>query len=98
MTRRSEHGMPLAAITASPTESNFDPRYVGNRTSFNYDSIIDGDHGSSMEDSLFEETGHRTLVSSDSDSVFGYDERNQPQRGGLLPPNHFCPLSVLTHS
>jgi serine/arginine repetitive matrix protein 2 len=92
MFSHSDHGMPLAAITASPTESTVD-KSAGNRTSFDYDSIIDGDCGSA-DDSLFEKTGHRMLVSSDSDSVFGYDDR--VQCSGLLPPNHFRPLSVLS--
>jgi serine/arginine repetitive matrix protein 2 len=92
MFNHSDHGMPLAAITASPTESTID-KSAGNRTSFDYDSIIDGDRGLA-DDSLFEKTGHRMLVSSDSDSVFGYNDHIQ--HGGLLPPNHFCPLSVLS--
>ncbi|KAJ7436308.1 hypothetical protein B0H11DRAFT_2364947 [Mycena galericulata] len=48
---------------------------------------------SSMEDSLFEKTGHRSSMSSDS--VFGYDGHNMPNVH-LLPPNQFRPLSMLS--
>ncbi|KAJ6619274.1 hypothetical protein B0H10DRAFT_2216971 [Mycena sp. CBHHK59/15] len=83
-----DHGMPLRAISASPPESRSGLR---NRSSF--DSIIDEEHRSSMEDSLFEKTGHRSSMSSDS--VFGYDDHNPPN-GHLLPPNQFRPLSMLS--
>ncbi|KAJ7772927.1 hypothetical protein DFH07DRAFT_913167 [Mycena maculata] len=83
-----ERGMPLRAISASPPESRSGMR---NRSSF--DSIIDEERRSSMEDSLFEKTGHRSSMSSDS--VFGYDDHNPPN-GHLLPPNQFRPLSVLS--
>jgi hypothetical protein len=39
------------------------------RSSYDYDSIIDEERRDSMEDSLFEKTGHRSSMSSDS--VFG---------------------------
>jgi serine/arginine repetitive matrix protein 2 len=48
-----------------------------------------------MEDSLFEKTGNRSSVSSDS--VFG-DDFSHPYPGGLLPPNQFPPLSVLSRN
>ncbi|KAJ7473614.1 hypothetical protein B0H11DRAFT_2036563 [Mycena galericulata] len=83
-----DRGMPLRAISASPPESRSDLR---NRSSF--DSIIDEERRSSMEDSLFEKTGHRSSMSSDS--VFGYDDHNMPN-GHLLPPNQFRPLSMLS--
>ncbi|KAJ7831679.1 hypothetical protein B0H14DRAFT_2592484 [Mycena olivaceomarginata] len=63
------------------------------RSSYDYDSIIDEERRDSMEDSLFEKTGHRSSMSSDS--VFGYDDHNVPN-GHLLPPNQFRPLSVLS--
>ncbi|KAF7339245.1 hypothetical protein MVEN_02002300 [Mycena venus] len=81
-------GQPLRAISASPPESRSDLR---NRSSF--DSIIDEERRSSMEDSLFEKTGHRSSMSSDS--VFGYDDHHMPN-GHLLPPTAFRPLSVLS--
>ncbi|KAF8060726.1 hypothetical protein FPV67DRAFT_304096 [Lyophyllum atratum] len=86
-----EHGMPLTAISASPSESFAEQRF-GNRSSFDYDSIID-DRRSSMDDSLFEKTGDRSSFSSDS--VFGFDD-SRPPRGGLLPPPQYRPLSVLS--
>ncbi|KAJ7667434.1 hypothetical protein B0H17DRAFT_254379 [Mycena rosella] len=84
----ADHGMPLSAISASPPESHSGLR---NRSSF--DSIIDEERRSSMEDSLFEKTGHRSSMSSDS--VFGYDDHNIPN-GHLLPPTQFRPLSMLS--
>ncbi|KAJ6511227.1 hypothetical protein DFH09DRAFT_999601 [Mycena vulgaris] len=83
-----DHGMPLRAISASPPESRSGLR---NRSSF--DSIMDDERRSSMEDSLFEKTGHRSSMSSDS--VFGYDDHNPPN-GHLLPPTQFRPLSMLS--
>jgi hypothetical protein len=82
----TEHGMPLKAISASPAAE----RQVSTATEFDFDSIMDDDRGSSMEDSLFEKTGRRSTESS-SDSVFGYD--HHAPAGALLPPNHFRPLS-----
>jgi serine/arginine repetitive matrix protein 2 len=56
-----DHGAPLPAISASPSESVVETRFE-NRSSFDYDSIIDDDERmSSMED----------------DSVFGNNERAQ---------------------
>ncbi|KAJ6505350.1 hypothetical protein C8R45DRAFT_861122 [Mycena sanguinolenta] len=83
-----EHGHSLRAISASPPESR---RELRDRSS--YDSIIDEEQRSSMEDSLFEKTGHRSSMSSDS--VFGYDDHHPPN-GHLLPPHQFRPLSVLS--
>ncbi|KAF8170708.1 hypothetical protein K438DRAFT_1982567 [Mycena galopus ATCC 62051] len=84
-----DHRQPLRAISASPPESRGELR---NRSS--YDSIIDEERrSSSMEDSLFEKTGHRSSMSSDS--VFGYDD-DHPPNGHLLPPHQFRPLSVLS--
>ncbi|KAF8872637.1 hypothetical protein BD779DRAFT_1572174 [Infundibulicybe gibba] len=89
----ADHGMPLTSISASPPESVAHSNY-GNRSSFDFDSILDNDRRSSMDDSLFEKTGHRSSMSSDS--VFGYDEAYPALRGALLPPNQFRPLSILS--
>ncbi|GLB36845.1 hypothetical protein LshimejAT787_0311320 [Lyophyllum shimeji] len=89
----ADHGVPLTAISASPPGSVAEERF-GNRSSYDYDSIMDHDRpSSSIEDSLFERTGERSSVSSDS--VFGFDESQAP-RGGLRPPPQFRPLSVLS--
>ncbi|KAJ7132975.1 hypothetical protein C8R46DRAFT_1048292 [Mycena filopes] len=79
-------GMPLSAISASPPSS-----HGGRNNRSSFDSILDEEHRNSMEDSLFEKTGHRSSMSSDS--VFGYDELHPPN-GHLLPPHSFRPLSV----
>jgi hypothetical protein len=81
---------PLTSISASPPEKAARP-HVANRSSF--DSILDDEHRSSVEDSLFEKTNYRSSMSDDS--VFG-DNFSQPMQGGLLPPNHFRPLSVIS--
>ncbi|KAF8867965.1 hypothetical protein CPB84DRAFT_1810241 [Gymnopilus junonius] len=84
---------PLTAISASPPESvSGSQEPLERRRSF--DSIMDADPRPG-EDSLFDKTGHRTSVSSES--VFG-DDYSHPYEGSLLPPNHFRPLSVLSHS
>ena len=77
---------PLTSISASPPESATNPHFGKS-----FDSIMDDEQGSFMEDSLFEKTHHRSSMSSDS--VFGDD---YPLRSGLLPPNQFRPLSVLS--
>ncbi|KAA1479222.1 hypothetical protein DENSPDRAFT_830309 [Dentipellis sp. KUC8613] len=82
-----DYGMPLTSISASPPESVSGER-LGNRTSF--DSIIDGEPRSSAEDSLFEKTGHRTSVSSESvfdDDYTSYRQFRVPQ---------FRPLSIIS--
>jgi serine/arginine repetitive matrix protein 2 len=89
-----DHGVRLAAISASPSESIAEPQFA-NRTSYNFDSIMDDDRGSSLEDSLFEKTGHRS-ASESSDSVFGYDDR--APAGALLPPLSVLSLNTSTHS
>jgi serine/arginine repetitive matrix protein 2 len=82
---------PLTSISASPP-TGFEVSDSGyNHTS--YDSVMDDEQRSSMEDSLFEKTGQRSSVSSDS--VFG-DDMSHPYARGLLPPNQFRPLSVLS--
>ena len=72
----------LTSITASPLESTGKP-YVGNRSSFDFSSIID-DEQRSQEDSLFEKTHCRSSMSSDSLFSEDYHLKN-----GLLPPNQF---------
>ncbi|KAF7297196.1 hypothetical protein MIND_00952700 [Mycena indigotica] len=80
-----DQGAALSSISASPPEYD--------RPS--YDSIMGEQtgRGSSMEDSLFDKTGHRSSMSSDS--IFGYDDHHPPN-GHLLPPNQFRPLSMLS--
>ncbi|PPQ91217.1 hypothetical protein CVT25_001175 [Psilocybe cyanescens] len=98
----ADHG-PLPSISASPPESasasQLQFSHDARRRSF--DSILDEEQRSSRssmaedaEDSLFEQTGYRSSV---SDSVFGDDFAHQ-LRGGLLPPNQFRPLSVLSRN
>ncbi|KAG5650532.1 hypothetical protein H0H81_011921 [Sphagnurus paluster] len=85
-----EQGAPLTSISASPPESVAERRY-SNRSSFDFDSIIDQERRSSMYDSLFEKTGDRSSFSSDS--VFGgHDSRIQRN----LPQPRYRPLSVLS--
>ena len=95
-----DYGMPLTSISASPPESA-GGKHPGDRTS--YDSIMDDegrrsstdyeDRRSCSDDSLFDKTGHRSSVSSES--VFGYDDSHPPQ-GNLLPPNQFRPVSMIS--
>ncbi|KAF8148662.1 hypothetical protein B0H34DRAFT_802878 [Crassisporium funariophilum] len=88
----ADHG-PLTSISASPPESAVRPRF-NNDTRNSYDSICDEEQRESMmEDSLFEKTGRAS--SGSEDSVFG-DDYSHEYRGGLLPPNQFRPLSVLS--
>lgn len=87
-----DYGMPLSAISASPPQSEYS-RGVADRTSF--DSIMDDDRRSSMDDSLFDETDRRSSMSSEF--VFGYDMQQPMARNpGLLPPNQFRPLSMFS--
>jgi len=81
----ADHG-PLTSISASPPESATSPHFAKS-----FDSILDDEQRSSVEDLLFEKTHHCSSISSDS--VFGDDYSLQ---NGLLPPNQFRPLSVLS--
>ncbi|KAJ3769941.1 hypothetical protein FB446DRAFT_766043 [Lentinula raphanica] len=81
-------GAPLTSISASPSGSE----YSQSRPS--YDSIMDDEPRSSVEDSLFDKTGHRSSVSSES--VFGYDDSSRYPDGHLLPQNAFRPVSYLS--
>ncbi|KZT25561.1 hypothetical protein NEOLEDRAFT_1178340 [Neolentinus lepideus HHB14362 ss-1] len=83
-----EQCMPLTSISASPPESKAS-RDDEPRSS--YDSIIDNDRRPSMEDSLFEKTGYRTSVSSES--VFGND-CSHPVEGDLVLHDYFRPVSM----
>jgi hypothetical protein len=82
---------PLTSISASPQSGLEVSGIAYNHAS--YDSIMDDEQRSSLEDSLFEKTGHRYSISSDS--VFG-DDASHPYEGRLLPPNQFRPLSILS--
>jgi len=86
----ADQGMPLTSISASPLES-LDLGQCGDHSSF--DSILDDERRSLMDHSLFDKTGHRSSMLSDS--VFGYND-SHPEQGHLLLPNQFRPLSVLS--
>lgn len=64
-----EQSMPLLAISASPPEG-LSNESIMKRASF--DSILDNDRRSSMDDSIFDKTGNRSSMSSEF--VFGGDE------------------------
>ena len=84
-------GFPLTSISASPLD-----RLEVSESGYNqpsYDSILDDEPRSSVEDSLFEKTGQHSSVSSDY--VFG-DDMSHSYEDGLLPPHQFRPLSVLS--
>ena len=92
-----DYGMPLTSISASPPES-VTGKPQGNGTSYN--SILDGkgrrslmeyEDRHSSSDSLFNQTGDRSSVSSET--VFGYDKLCHLQ-GNLLPSHQFGPLST----
>ena len=92
-----DYGMPLTSISASPPKS-VTGKPQGNGMS--YDSILDGkgrrssteyEDCCSSPDSLFNQTGDRSSVSSET--VFGYDELRHLQ-GNLLPSHQFRPLST----
>lgn len=84
---------PLSSISASPPESVSGD--LAQKSS--YDSILDDERRSTV-DSIFDNTGHRSSISSDS--VFWHDpanEKDQPPRHhhNLFPPaNLFRPLSL----
>jgi len=95
-----DHPAPLSAISASPPQSVLgSSNDLGQKSS--YDSILDGDRRSSV-DSIFDNTGQRSSMSSDS--VFGYDESQRPRYNftdtttNLYPPAlaMFRPLSVIS--
>ncbi|PPQ74616.1 hypothetical protein CVT24_004162 [Panaeolus cyanescens] len=84
---------------ADTSEFNLDSQsqshLQANRTSFEYDSLIDGTRDASSglpEDSLFDKTGYNPRISMDGDSVFGHDEYSRR----LYAPRQFRPLSMLS--
>jgi hypothetical protein len=83
---------PLTSISASP-QTGLEASEIAYNHHGSYNSIMDDEQRSSLEDSLFEKTGHHYSVSSDS--VFG-DDTLHPYLGKLLPPNQFRPLSILS--
>ncbi|KAI0746236.1 hypothetical protein C8Q80DRAFT_1271161 [Daedaleopsis nitida] len=91
------HGAPLSAISASPESSYSEPEEV-NRTS--WDSIMDYESRAGrqeVEDSLFDKTGKRTSMSSES--VFGFDPASYAQvYGGRYAQSRqpFRPLSIMS--
>jgi hypothetical protein len=87
-----DHGMPLSAITASPTQSIDEKFDFDNRSS--YDSIMDTRRSTTCEDSLFDPTGARISSSSDDDS--GFFDDPQLSRGNYEPDQHFRPISVIS--
>ncbi|KAI0354136.1 hypothetical protein OH77DRAFT_1405859 [Trametes cingulata] len=84
----TSRGAPLSAISASPESTYSNPE--ANRTS--WDSIMDNDRYTSVEDSIFEKTRNRTSVSSES--VFGFDP--YAQYGCGQPSQQFRPLSIMS--
>ena len=89
---KCDQTMPLSAISASPPESLSNE---GIRERLSFDSILDNDRRSSMDDSIFDKTGNRSSMSSDS--VFGDDEANVPSFSDqLMLPRQFRPLSMVS--
>ena len=83
----ADHGA-LTSISASPLDSTSRP-CVGNRSSFDFDSIIDDKQRLSQEDSLFEKTHYQSSMSSDS--VFGEPFQTQKwSASSRLIPACFC--------
>ena len=87
-------GAPLSAISASPESTYSEEHEEANRTS--WDSIMDNETGrftSVVEDSLFDKTGKRTSISSES--VFGIDP-SFAQYARYLPSQQYRPLSIMS--
>lgn len=84
---------PLSSISASPPESVSGD--LAQKSS--YDSILDDERRSTV-DSIFDNTGHRSSISSDS--VFWHEPTNENDQPPLRhhnlfpPPNLFRPLSL----
>ncbi|PIL26963.1 hypothetical protein GSI_10101 [Ganoderma sinense ZZ0214-1] len=90
------HGAPLSAISASP-ESTYSEEQ-DERTRPSWDSIMDNETGrftSVVEDSLFDKTGKRTSMSSES--VFGIDP-SFAQYARYLPSQRYRPLSIMSEA
>ncbi|EKM52947.1 uncharacterized protein PHACADRAFT_259113 [Phanerochaete carnosa HHB-10118-sp] len=100
---RMEYGMPLAAISASPTGSFFSEqdstsrRYSdiserGEQQGVSYDSVFDTERRASVTDSIFEKTGMPTSHDV-SDDVFEFD-LSRPTDSPRL--NQFRPISMMS--
>ncbi|OJT03398.1 hypothetical protein TRAPUB_5996, partial [Trametes pubescens] len=88
----TSRGAPLNAISASP-ESTYSDADGANRTS--WDSIMDNDrYPSAVEDSLFDKTRNRTLMSNES--VLGFDPYAQYLCAPPPPSQQFRPLSIMS--
>jgi hypothetical protein len=75
------------------SSDNLSNEHIRERSSF--DSILDNDRRSSMDNSIFDKTDHRSSMSSDS--VFGDDETNVPSFSDqLMLPRQFRPLSMVS--
>ncbi|EJD08498.1 uncharacterized protein FOMMEDRAFT_151360 [Fomitiporia mediterranea MF3/22] len=75
-----EHGIPLEAISASPSQLDSSMNWQSS-----FDSVVDADRD---QDSLIDETGRRSMIGS-RESLFGNDN----QQFDLRPPQ-FRPVSV----
>lgn len=92
-----DYGMPLSAISASPTGSSFSEqedqseRY---KQTTMYDSIFSGENRNITEDSLFEKTGQRTSYETTED-VFEFD-LSHTQQESFMRLNQFRPISMMS--
>ncbi|KAG6896181.1 hypothetical protein C0992_009839 [Termitomyces sp. T32_za158] len=85
-----DHCVSLGAISASsPSENVAQENPAANRSSFEFDSIIDHEPQSSTVDSLF---GEKPTL----DSVFGRNDDSQASKGALLQVPRYRPLSVIS--
>ncbi|PSS31100.1 hypothetical protein PHLCEN_2v2356 [Hermanssonia centrifuga] len=85
-----DYGMPLSAISGSPADSTSSDQFHQRTT---YDSIMDDDQRSTMDDSLFEQTGYKTTVSLDN--VFDFDA-SDPNQERYLRARQFRPVSIIS--
>ncbi|THG95127.1 hypothetical protein EW026_g6465, partial [Hermanssonia centrifuga] len=85
-----DYGMPLSAISGSPADSTSSDQFHQRTT---YDSIMDDDQRSTMDDSLFEQTGYKTTVSLDN--VFDFDA-SDPNQERYLRTRQFRPVSIIS--
>lgn len=91
----ADQAMPLASISASPTDSMSESLSFQFRQP-TFDSIMDDERRMSVDvsDSIFNKTGQRTSVTSDV-SLFGRDDDACIQPGHL-PSYQFRPLSFMS--
>jgi serine/arginine repetitive matrix protein 2 len=80
-----DHGMPLSAISASPTHNT--DNQLNNTSS--YDSLVDTRRS---PDSLFDNTGDKTSTSSDS----AFFNNMAPVQSNHMQGRHFRPISVIS--